>query len=192
MQIVRILVQRVVVVALVTTSCKKIPTPKPKGYFRIDFPEKKYQTYSGNCPYQFEFPTYGCIESVNVANADECWFNIAFPAYRAKLHLTYKPLNNNLATHIEDVRTLVYKHIVKADDIQENIIIGSEEQVYGIIYELSGNTASAATFFVTDSLNHFLTGSLYFSTSPNKDSLAPAIRFFQEDIVHLTKSLTWK
>ena len=93
---------------------------------------------------------------------------------------------------MEDVRTLVYKHIVKADDIVENIIIGPESKVYGIIYDLSGNTASTSTFFLTDSTNHFLTGSLYFSSHPNKDSLAPVMKFFEEDIVHLTRTLSWK
>jgi gliding motility-associated lipoprotein GldD len=173
-------------------GCNQTPTPKPRGYFRIDFPEKKYQPYDSICPYTFEYPVYGNIESTNYASAEPCWFNIDFPGYNAKIHLTYKPVNNNLATYIEDVRTLVYKHIVKADDIQEHIVIGYEADVYGIIYELSGNTASAASFFLTDSTKHFLTGSLYFSAHPNKDSLAPSIKFFQEDIVHLSKSLNWK
>jgi gliding motility-associated lipoprotein GldD len=173
-------------------SCGKAPVPKPRGYFRIDLPAKEYQIYDSTCPYQFEYPVYGVLESVDVDYGDPCWFNINFPAYHAKIHLTYKELDNNLAAHIEDVRTLVYKHIIKADDIEENIVIGVEDKVYGIIYNLSGNTAAAATFFVTDSTKHFLTGSLYFSSQPNKDSLAPVKQFFQEDIVHLTKSLYWK
>ena len=179
------------IVAVFLVSCNKKSTPKPRGYFRIDLPEKSYRIYDSICPYTFEYPTYANIEYLPGLN-EPCWFNISFPEYKAKIHLTYKPLDNNLAVHIEDIRTLVYKHIVKADDIVENIIIGPESSVYGIIYDLSGNTASTSTFFITDSVNHFLTGSLYFAAHPNKDSLAPVMKFFEEDIVHLTKTLSWK
>jgi gliding motility-associated lipoprotein GldD len=173
-------------------ACNKIPIPKPRGYFRISFPEKQYRLYDSICPFSFEYPVYGEIEQVNTNYNEPCWFNLSFPDYHAKIYLTYKELDNNLATHIEDIRTLVYKHIVKADDIEEEIIIDTARKVYGIIYSLTGNTASASSFFVTDSTSHFLTGSLYFLAQPNKDSLAPAIHFFQEDIVHLTNTLSWK
>lgn len=182
----------IIISLLVIVSCKQAPTPKPRGYFRIDFPEKQYQVYDSTCPFSFEYPAYGRIEKVNINIVEPCWFNISFPEFHAKIHVTYKELDNNLALHIEDIRTLVYKHIVKADDIVEHLVMGPEAGVYGIIYSLKGNTASSTTFFVTDSTNHFLSGSLYFSSIPNKDSLAPAIQFFQEDIVHLTKTLTWK
>lgn len=177
---------------IVTVSCKQPTTPKPRGYFRIDFPEKEFRVYDSICPFTFEYPVYGQVEAVAGAYSEPCWFNINFAEHNAKIHLTYKELNNNLALHVEDMRTLVYKHIVKADDIVEHIVIGHESQVYGIIYELKGNTASSATFFVTDSVHHFLSGSLYFSSLPNKDSLAPSIQFFQEDIVHLTKTIAWR
>lgn len=182
----------VIALIILAMGCNQVPTPKPRGYFKINFPEKQYLVYDSICPYSFEYPIYGKIEKVNTAYAEPCWFNISFPAYNAKIHITYKELNNNLAMHIEDVRTLVNKHIIKADDIVENMIIQPEKKVYGIIYNLKGNTAAASTFFITDSSKHFLTGSLYFNVHPNKDSLAPAIQFFQEDIVHLTKSLYWK
>lgn len=181
-----------VIGAITIASCTPPATPKPRAYFRIDFPEKEYQIFDSACPFVFEYPVYGEIETVSESFAEACWFNIAFPDYKAKVHLTYKELDNNLAQHVEDVRTLVYKHIVKADDIVEHVVMGHDKKVYGIIYALKGNTAASATFFVTDSTEHFLSGSLYFSALPNKDSLAPSIQFFQEDIVHLTKSLSWK
>ena len=33
-------------------------TPKPRGYFKIDFPEKSYQVYNNGCPFSFEYPIY--------------------------------------------------------------------------------------------------------------------------------------
>lgn len=187
--------KRSLIVFIITmgfVACKNDYTPKPRGYFRIDFPEKKYQTFESNCPYTFEYPEYGEIEKLDEEFEKLCWQNISFPDYRAKIHMTYIPLNNDLSLHSEEIRSLVYKHIVKADDIKEQRLFFPENNAYGIIYSLSGNTASSLTFLMTDSVNHFLSGSLYFSSIPNHDSLAPAIHFFQEDVVHLTESLTWK
>ena len=101
-----------------------------------------------------------------------------FPDYKGKIHLTYKTLHNDLATHVEDIRTLAYKHIIKADDIIEKPFSYPDREVYGMIYDIKGNTASSLSFYLTDSTSNFLSGALYFSVIPNKDSLAPVIRFF--------------
>ena len=86
----------------------------------------------------------------------------------------------------------VKNHITKADAINEQPFINHENKVFGILYDLKGNTASAVQFYVTDSTRHFLRGSLYFSAEPNADSLAPVIDFFREDIIHLIETLKWK
>lgn len=181
----------IIISSLIFLSCKQNFTPKPRGYFRLDFPEKEYRLFESDCSFSFEYPVYGEIEIVNQPNSFQCWQNISFPEYNAKIHLTYLPLNNDLSKHSEDIRSLVYKHIIKADDIKEERINNFENNVYGIIYTLSGNTASSLSFLLTDSVDNFLSGSLYFSSIPNHDSLAPAIQFFQEDVVHLTESLSW-
>jgi len=68
-------------------------------------------------------------------------------------------------------------HVSKADAIKENVVSNIDNKVYGIIYDLKGNTASAVEFYVTDSLSHYLRGSLYFASEPNADSLAPVMIF---------------
>jgi gliding motility-associated lipoprotein GldD len=68
----------------------------------------------------------------------------------------------------------------------------SEKRIFGIFYDLKGNTASAVQFYVTDSTKHYLRGSLYFEAEPNADSLAPVIEFFREDVIHLIETLKWK
>jgi gliding motility-associated lipoprotein GldD len=72
------------------------------------------------------------------------------------------------------------------------MIQNPQNKVYGILYDLKGNTASAVQFYVTDSINHYLRGSLYFTAEPNADSLSPVINFFREDIIHFIETLEWK
>ena len=181
----------VIIIALCLAGCHQNNTPKPKGYFRIDFPEKRYTTYHSDCNYSFEYPVYAVITPFKGAGAEPCWINIEFPGYKGKIHLTYKALNNDLAKYVDDIHTLAYKHIIKADDIIEIPVSYPDRKVYGLIYDIRGNTASSMSFYLTDSSRNFLSGALYFSVIPNKDSLAPVIRFFTRDINHLVETLNW-
>lgn len=180
-----------VLVFSIILACRQPAVPKPRSYFRIDFPEKEYTTFHSDCNYSFEIPIYGTIETSNLSTAEPCWYNITFENYKGTIYLTYKPLTGDLSSYAEDIRKIVYKHIIKADDIIESPIYMPESKVYGILYDIKGNTASSVNFFITDSTTGFLSGSLYFDVQPNKDSLAPAIDFFRQDIVHLINTFEW-
>ncbi len=182
---------------IVTYSCREISVPKPKGHFRIDLPDKNYVQFEGksgknnNTPFSFEYPAYGNL-SFQTENNEPGWFDIDFPKYRAKIYLTYKDVKNDFAGLMEQTYKMnVKNHIAKADAINEQQISNRENRVFGILYDLKGNTASAVQFYVTDSVSHYLRGSLYFSAEPDADSLAPVIDFFREDIVHLVETLKW-
>ena len=165
--------------------------PKPRGYFRIDFPEKKYQLYKSNCNYSFEYPVYGEIENYKGRDAEPCWINIVFQQFNSRLHLTYKKVDHNLAAYTEDIHSIANKHIPKADDIIEKPIDYKQNRVFGMYYDIRGNTASSVNFYITDSTDNFLSGALYFNSIPNKDSLAPVISFLSADIQHLLKTFEW-
>lgn len=167
-------------------------TPKPTGYFRIDLPEKTYQTVALDCPFIFEIPTYATLQP-NKNNADKpCWFDIAFKTMNANIYFSYKPVENNINQFLEDSRTLAFKHTVKAFDIEQNTIAFPNKKVYGLVYEIEGNAASAYQFHLTDSINHFVRGSLYFNNVPNQDSIQPVLDFIKKDITHLFETFEWK
>lgn len=171
---------------------KQKPTPKPRGYFRIDLPEKSYTPLDIDCPYSFEYPSYSTIVRDPGKVGKPCWINIHFPDFDGNIHISYKPVQGNLKTFTEDARNLAYKHTVKAEAISEQAFVNKEQQVYGIFYDLQGNVASPAQFYLTDSSRHFIRGSLYFRTEPNQDSLDPVIRFVKEDMRHLMETLQWQ
>ncbi len=168
-------------------------TPKPRAYFRIDLPQKSYQSFDTVFPYSFEYPTYALIRRDNKSNAEKYWINIHFPEYKATIHLTYKPIKNNLDSLIESSRKFVDKHINKASSIKEKAYDNPENQIYSIVYNIKGNeVASPYQFFVTDKNKHFLRGALYFNMQPKNDSLAPVVEFIEKDIDHLISTLKWK
>jgi len=183
----------IVFIAIIFTilTCNN-PTPKPRAYFRIKFPEKKYQVYDSTCPFKFEYPIYMKIRYVENYDNEPCWINIEFPEFKCTIHLTYKNIKNNFNIYTEDIRSLVYKHTIKADDIIENFIKYPEKNVYGISYEIKGNTATSLIFYLTDSTKNFIAASLYFSSQPNIDSIGPVLVFIKKDIDHLIETFYWK
>jgi gliding motility-associated lipoprotein GldD len=165
--------------------------PRPKGYYRISFPEHRYTLHSDSCPFAFEQPVYSQI--VYASNhRSKCWPDIYFPQFKASIHISYSVISNNLMQVLEDSRTLTYKHTVKANDIREEFVQFPDKQVFGTIYTVSGNAASAIQFHLTDSSRNFIRGSLYFNSSPNADSLAPVIDFLAKDVEHFIQTFSWK
>lgn len=166
--------------------------PKPKGYFRMYFPEKKYVTYDSVCPFTFERPVYSIMDRDRNPGADPCWLNVVFPKFNGVLHLSYKEVNKNLDQYIEDTYTLSSKHQIKASGIEEKLVQMDSNHVYGLIYEVDGNAASALQFYLTDSSKHFIRGALYFNEIPNIDSIAPVLSFIKKDIYHMINTFEWK
>lgn len=181
-----------VLLMLIAGSCKQSYTPKPAGYLKIDFPEKSYRLYSDQEDYQFEIPEYATVQIDSGPRAEEGWINVAIPSLNGKIHLSYKPVDDQLDAYITDSRELVYKHTVKAQGIEETPFIQIDQRRFGMVYDLKGDVASAVQFFITDSTDHFLRGSLYFNCRPNRDSLNPVIEFLREDIIHMIETTEWK
>jgi gliding motility-associated lipoprotein GldD len=173
-------------------ACDRGYTPKPRGIMKVEYPEKAYIRFDTTAPFSFDIPVYSSMQADTLKNAEKWWYNLVIPSLDATIYLSYKNVNNNLNTYIEDSRTLAYKHTIKADAINEIMINYPERRVYGILYDLRGNTASSLQFFLTDSTENFLRGSLYFNSSPEKDSLAPVISFIRKDVDHLISTLEWK
>lgn len=176
----------------ILAGCGQTPVPKPAGYFRIDLPEKSYVHFDSPCSYSIEYPKYAVINLHPGAASDTCWMDIEFPSLKAKIHLTYFDIRNNLASLTEISRDMAYRHTIRAEAIDEKLWANDSSRVYGILYDLKGNTASAVQFFVTDSTRHYLRGSLYFMAQPNEDSLMPVITYLREDIIHLIETLNWR
>ena len=173
--------------ACVLIACKESYSPKPLGYFRIDLSKKTYNSFKSHCSFNF----LRALDTKIIKGKSDCWYNIHYPLHNATIHLTYKTLNANLDNVIEESHKLAYEHAVRSDGIIEKGYSNDENRVYGVLYDIHGNSASNLQFFVTDSTNHFLRGSLYFNTIPNSDSLQPIKQHIKEDLQVLIESLKW-
>ncbi|MCF8299007.1 MAG: gliding motility lipoprotein GldD [Saprospiraceae bacterium] len=174
-------------------SCGSDYVPKPRGYFRLDLPKKEYIKFDTTYPYTFDYPAYSKIYPDNSVINETYWLNIVYPDFKGTLHLSYKPVTNNLEIYLDNAREFANKHIPKANAINQSLVINREKKVYGLIYDIEGNkAASPYQFYLTDSTNHFVRGALYFRIVPNNDSLAPVISFIKKDLERMINSFSWK
>lgn len=169
-------------------SCGENTIPKPKAMLRLDFEKGEYNSYhDNNCAFAFSKNT-----TASVKPKGDCSLEIDYPEMKGSIYLTYKPVAKNLNKLLTDAQRLSYEHVVKADNIIEQPFINENSRVFGMFYEVTGNAASQSQFYVTDSTNHFVTGSLYFYAKPNYDSIYPAAIYLQRDIRRIMESLEWK
>jgi len=171
-------------------SCKDDYTVKPIGQVRLEYPKAVYKKFEADCPFTFEYSTF----SKEIKKDKPCWFVLHYPEMKANIYLTYFAVNGkeDLAKKIKDSEKLVQEQTVKASYISPREFVFDDTKVYGTLFELGGDSAINLQFHATDSIRNLLTGSVYFSTVPQYDSLQPAVNYLKKDVVHLIESLEWK
>lgn len=177
--------------AVVLVGCGEPPFPKPHGYPRIELPQQGYELWDSNCPFSFKKPVAAKMEFPYPD--DSCYFNIAYPSINAKLHISYAPVNGRLKGLIDNEYKLREKHNQFSTSVKERVFRNAEKKVNALLFNISGTKAATPLqFFITDSVNHFFRGVLYFNTSPDNDSLATAINFIRADVDTLVESFRWE
>ena len=203
-------------VAVISQSCNSTYTSKKRGYFNVDFPERKYVKFDEQgVPYSFEYPVYAIIvkDSTYFDSTPEnpYWRNIDFPQFNARIFLSYKIIGgtatykipqangiykdsagiNYFDKMVNDAFNLTNKNEAVASSIKDSLFT-TTNNITGIFFRVGGNAATSRQFFMSDTVKHFIRGALYFDTTPNADSLRPVQDFLQVDIDHLINTFRWK
>lgn len=168
-------------------SCKEDTAPKPKAQLRLEYSEARYEKFSSDCPFTFDYS-----KEAKIQLNKKCWVNINYPELKASINLTYRPVQNNLQELFLEAEKLTFNHTIKADGISSVPYEDKINKLYGSLYKVTGNAASPIQFHLTDSTKHFITGAVYFNVPPNFDSIVPAISYLEKDIQHMMESTKWK
>lgn len=173
-------------------SCTEY-TPKPRGYFRIEPPKARYQALPlDSLPYTFNVSQLVTVELPPVGSP-EGWINLSYPSLGVKVYCSYLPVTRStLQTAAVESRSLVSRQAKQANAVKEQGYSNPEEQVYGSLFLLDGESASPVQFMLTDSVSNFFRGALYYDCVPNADSLAPLTDYLRQDIIELIQSFSWK
>ena len=173
-------------------ACTKVSTPKPYGYYRIAIPDTSYVAFDTrfpDWPYTFALSK----NAIPQPRQDEpYWLNIYYPSLDATVHCSYKPVRHNLRELTNDALEFVYRNASFANAIPEREYSHPEADVYGVLFDLEGNTASSCQFFITDSTRHFFRASVYCNCPPNADSLAPVYEYLRKDVIRMVETFEWR
>ena len=171
-------------------SCSNNYTPRPYGYYRITTPDTAYVDFNSSFPYTFALSRNAVVQP-RTDVAEPYWINLYYPALDATIYCSYKPVQNNLRELTNDALEFVYRNASFATAIPEQEYAHPEASVYGVLFDLEGNTASSCQFFVTDSTRHFFRASVYCNCPPNADSLAPVYNYLRTDIIKMVETFEW-
>jgi gliding motility-associated lipoprotein GldD len=181
----------IIVFAIQAWGCKETTIPRPRAYFRIQLPERKFVELPDSFPYKFQVPEDVVIERDYENNSKANWINLNYPKLNAKIHISYYKIHSNLQKLLDDTYALTYKHTVKADAIEELAINYPDKKVFGTFYDIEGEAASQLQFFVTDSVENYFRAALYFHCKVNRDSLNPVIEYIKADMVKIYETFKW-
>ena len=185
------------VLLLFCFSCGEDYVPKPKAELRLEYPRAEYIDANLELPFSFEKNLLATkvVSKELKAPTKSYGVNLEYPTLKGTIFLTYKAIEKdekNLKDFLRDAQKFTLEHTKKADEIPAYPFEDSKRKIYGMLSVVKGNVASPAQFYVTDSINHFLTGSLYFLAKPNYDSILPAADYLQKDIKRIMETVTWK
>ncbi len=174
-------------VCFILSSCGSETLPKPQSYLSLHYKTPQYQKLNLQCPYSFEISNLAVIDA-----KENCWAKINYPELKATLHITYREVDNNLNEILAEIEKLTFEHTIKADAINVRPYENLNQRVFGKLYSVEGDVATNIQFRVTDSVTHVLAGALYFHVKPNYDSILPAVKYVEKDIIHLVETIQWK
>lgn len=200
---------------LLFTACNSTYTSKRTGYYKIDFPERKYTPFQKEgFPYSFEYPVYAEIVKDSTYFDQDAenpyWINIDFPRFGARIFLSYKSVGgksvykvkqangtykDSLGTNVFDLMVkdafeLTNKNQAVASSMNDSLFHTSNG-ITGVFFRVGGNAATARQFYMSDTTKNFFRGALYFDVTPNADSLRPVLDFLQKDLDHLINTFKW-
>ncbi len=172
---------------LVVASCKDDVLPKPSASLRLDYPVADYFQFARDCPFTFLVNADAIVKKM-----PNCDLEIKYPKMKATIYVNYRDVSGDVKLLLRDAQKLTYSHVIKADNISEQPFRNPKNKVYGMFYEVDGNAATNAQFYVTDSLKHFIDCSVYFYAKPNFDSIMPAADYIKNDMRRMMESMRWK
>jgi len=197
------------------TACNSTYTSKKTGYYKIDFPERKYTSFQQEgYPYNFEYPVYARVVKDSTYfdkdTQNPYWINIDFPRFGARIFLSYKAVGGKSTykvkqangTYKDSLGINVFDYMVKdafeltnknepVASSMDDSLFHTSNGVTGVFFRVGGNAATARQFFMSDTTKNFFRGALYFDVTPNADSLRPVLDFLQKDLDHLINTFKW-
>ena len=183
----------ILLLSIILLSCgDDIFIPKPPTYLRLELPDHNYKVYDDRCPYILTVPEMFNVKQVADASGLTCHKDIEMGALNGTIHFSFIEMIEPLSAYVNFANDKVDEHKIKATTINDYKIINDSNRVYCTVFELQGDVASPFQFYMTDSVSNFVSGVVYFNSTPNYDSLKPSLDYLKVDLDHMIENFKWK
>ena len=178
---------RIIFLALIVFSCNNnVNLPKQKAYFAPEFEIPTYKKISLDCNYSFNINSQASINNIK-----NCNYEIYYKNLNAKIFINQIVLSNSIEKLLNIFNQKINENSRLSDQIIQSNYVNIDKKIYSKLYSFVGNSPSNIQFYVTNQTDKFLTGSLFFETEPNYDSLFPYIDYIRNDIKKMVDSFRW-
>lgn len=173
------------------------PQPKPRGYFRLDLPDHRYQTMdTAAFPFTFEYSQYAQLE-IGDRNDTVTKLRVYYPAQKASFDMCYYRMRDSsqFVALMQLDQQFVNMHKAVADGLSPKDLreLNAKPEVSGLFYDIQGkNVACPFHYWFTDQNRYFVHATLYFSFTPNNDSVQPVIDYLRQDAMKMVQTFDWK
>ena len=175
-------------------GCDNYLMPKQSAFLRLDYTNPQYEQINNNS-FPFLFETNNILSNISEINvSDESIdFILKYDELNGQVNFQYKNVDSKevLDSYILDLKKTIETHSIMANSVRIRDYVLEENDIYGRIFDLSGNVASPYQFYLTDNKNSIISGFVYFNIKPNYDSILPAINYIEKDIIKLIESFNW-
>lgn len=165
--------------------------PREKGFLRLEFEKPTYDTYSNessglNFIYNDAYSTFEIVSDEKIV--------LGYKEIKISIVLSDVELENlsSFEESIQNFYMFLEPHRKKSNQISIKEFTSADNNRFAKVFEMRGPVASPLQFYVTDSTNHFLFGSMNIMEKSDYDSIYPSIMYVKNDIFSIIESVNWE
>ena len=164
--------------------------PREKGFLRLEFEKPTYNTFSDessalNFIYNDAYSSFEIVSDEKIV--------LRYKDIKISIVLSDVKLENisSFEESIQNFYMFLEPHRKKSNQISIKEFTSADNKRFAKVIEMRGQVASPLQFYVTDSINHFLFGSMNIMEKSDYDSIYPSVMYVKNDIFSIIESVNW-
>lgn len=180
------MIRNLILLILIVGCNNDYVLPKPKAYLYEQFEEnQEYYVYDSECGFSF------IANKSSIIDSNGCNLKMHNTDLKSTIFFTIVNVEENISLIQKDFDNKLDENSKNAFYVKSSEYVNSNKKIYAKYFTFSGDTPSSTQFFITDSISKYISGSLFFESKPNYDSLLPSIEFTNNEIRKLIQSFNW-
>ena len=164
--------------------------PREKGFLRLEFEKPTYNSFSDessalNFIYNDAYSSFEIVSDEKIV--------LRYKDIKISIVLSDVKLENisSFEESIQNFYMFLEPHRKKSNQISIKEFTSADNKRFAKVIEMRGQVASPLQFYVTDSINHFLFGSMNIMEKSDYDSIYPSVMYVKNDIFSIIESVNW-